>query len=101
MGFRRSALEDLAALRARGQRPEFGLVIVGESDGAAWASRNRFFFVGIRDLGEDLIAFTGLHVIVRAADPSRYSEAIQRLTLVAAMVSMFDTRNMQAEFLVA
>lgn len=99
MASKSSGLVELTRMRSRGQRPEGGLVIVG--DNSAWAARNRFLFVDVRDLGDDLLAFAGLLPIVRMANPGRYREVWQRLALVAQLVTVFDTRNAHTEYLAA
>lgn len=96
----RSQIDELAAMRARGQRPEI-MVVTGDSAAAAWAARNRFYFVPERELGEDLTAFTGLHVLVRSPNPLRIQEQIQRLALSAALVMVFNTASRHVEYLAA
>lgn len=100
MAYRVSALAELARIRARGQRPEI-MVVVGDNAAAAWAQRNRFFFVPERELGDDLTAFAELHVLVRAPGVARVREAIQRLALAAGFVITFDTVTRHVEYLAA
>jgi hypothetical protein len=100
MAYRLSRFEELAKMRARGQRPEI-MVVVGDSAAAAWASRNRFFFVPEREIGDELTAFAGLHVLVRTPNPHRLREQIQRLALNAAFVMVFDTAQRRMEYLAA
>jgi hypothetical protein len=95
MAYQPSALATLSSLRRRGQRPD-GPVIV--SDSGAWANRNGFFYVPIRELGEDLDAFTGLHVAVRISRPGRFREQLQRLALTTDVIA-FDTDSGTSEIL--
>lgn len=94
----RSRIDELAAMRARGQRPEI-MVVTGDSAAAAWASRNRFYFVPERELGDDTTPFSGLYVLVRSANPLRLQEQIQRLALAASLVMIFNTASGHVEYL--
>lgn len=88
-------------MRARGQRPEGALVLVGDSVCAAWAARNGFFFVPVWELGEDLASFAALHVIVRMASPNDHREKLERLALNARLVVVYDTQRRTQELLAA
>lgn len=98
MAYRRSSLETLAAARGGGQRPD-GFVVVGTADAAAWAARNRFFFVDERDLRDDLTAFAGLDVVIRTAHAAAHRDLAQHLAMNARAVTVFDTRARHSEFL--
>lgn len=97
MAYPRSSLADLAAVRAGGQRPD-GFVVVGDRDGCAWATRNRFFAVAISDCDEDLDAFAGIDVVVRVRDPRPHRELVQRLALTARYLTVHDTTARCSEF---
>lgn len=97
MGYPRSTLAELADARARGQRPD-GFVVIGDGEGFAWASRNRFFAVDIRDVGDDVDAFAGIDVLVRVRDPRPHRELVERLTLNARHVTVFDTTTRYSQF---
>jgi hypothetical protein len=73
-------------------------VIVGD---AAWASRNRFFYVAIADLADDFTALKGLPVIVRMARPHRHRELWQRMALALGVLCVFDTEQGRSEWLTA
>lgn len=99
MVYRLSPYEQLAKIRARGQRPE-GFVVIGDSQIAcAWASRNRFFYLPVRELGEDLDAIAGIDVLVRTNAPDRLRELIQRIALSARFVTVFNTSTNHSEFI--
>lgn len=97
----RSRIDELTALRAKGQRPEGALVIVGDRQAEAWARKNRFFFVPVTDLGEEVVSFAGLLVIVKLAEPGRHREALQRLALTAEIVVVYGTKHRTQEVLAA
>ena len=97
VGYHVSTLAELARARARGQRPD-AFVVVGDGPACAWAARNAFFAVDVRDCGEDLDAFTALDVVVRMRDPRPHRELVQRLALTARFVTVFDTTTGHAEF---
>lgn len=94
-----STLASLARARCRGQKPEHGIVVVGDIEAAAWASRNRFAFVASADLTDDPVAFAGLYVIVRMARPERLLAVWQQLALTAAFVTLFDLVTRRCEYL--
>jgi hypothetical protein len=98
VAYHASTLVDLERARARGQRPE-GFVVVGTADAAAWAARNRFFFVDERDLREDLTAFSGIDVLIRTAHAVGHQSLAQQLAMVARAVTVFDTRANYSLFL--
>lgn len=98
MAFPRSTLAELAAARARGQRPD-GFVVIGDGPGRAWATRNRFYAVNVRDVGEDLDAFAGIDVLVRMADPRPHRDLAMRLALNARHVTVYDATTGHSEFL--
>lgn len=99
MTSRRSAVDQLRAARLRGQAPD-GYVVIGDHEAQAWAERNRFFYVDPRDIGEDVLPFTGLFVLVRSRKLHAGFECIQRIALVADMVTVFDLDEGVSEHIV-
>lgn len=99
MAYRASSLTDLARARCRGQKPEHGIVVVGEGEAANWAARNRFCFVSAADLTDDPVPFAGLRVIVRMANPARHRERWQHLAMAAEHVAVFDLATRRVEHL--
>lgn len=96
----RSQIEELARIRARRQRPE-GYVVVGDTSySRAWAARNSYFYVPAKEITDETEAFVGLFVLIRTHEPKRLMELAQRLSLVAKMVTVFDTNRRTVDFLV-
>lgn len=97
----RSQIDELARMRTLGQKPE-GFIVVGDNNqAAAWASRNRFFYVPANDCVHELDAFTGLDVLLRSAQPGKHRELAHRLALNARFVTVFDAQSSHSEFLLA
>jgi len=98
VGWNGSTLAELSRIRAHGQRPD-GFVVVGAMDAAAWAARNRFFFVDERDLGDDdLTAFAGLDVVIRTAHAFGHRDLAQLMAMACRYLTIFDTRTNYSEF---
>lgn len=95
----RSQIEELARIRARRQRPEGSVVVGDTSYSRGWAAKNGFFYVPAKEIGDETEPFVGLFVLIRTHEPKRLMELAQRLSLVAKMVTVFDTNRRHAEFL--
>lgn len=97
----RSRIDELVAMRARGQRPDMPIVVGYSNDSASWAARNGMFYVRANECGEDLSAFAGLFVIVREYTTNKLHDLAQRIALSAKMVSLVSMQTGRAEHLVA
>lgn len=96
-------MDNLARLRARGQRPDYPVVVGDNWSAKAWADRNRFFYVSRDEIAEDFTPFTGLHVWFRTTKNfSQVREFCQALAMEAASVTIVDTNKRERpEVLVA
>jgi predicted MPP superfamily phosphohydrolase len=98
-----SALGELTAMRRRGQRPDYPVVIGDNREAQDWALKNGFFYVRREDIADDLSAFAGLYVWFRTAKPfAQVREFAQALAFEARMVTIVDSHKREwAEFVVA
>lgn len=94
-----TSLQELARLRARGQRPLDAVVVGLDGLEASWAERNRFFYVPASECESDLSPFADLFVLIRTKSPERIRDLAQHMALTARMVTLYDLKRGQSEFL--
>src|SRR5688500_14287680 len=96
-----SQIEQLAKMRARGQRPDMP-VVVGSRAAERWAKANRFFFVPTAEVTENnSAAFAGLYVLFREGRLMQAEwDAAQLLAFSAKMVTV-NAADRETQFLVA
>lgn len=96
----RSPLAKLTQMRVRGQRPALPVVVGLDGGERAWADRNGMFFVSASEC-QEVAAFAGLFVLIRTRSPHAVRALAQRIALTASMVTLFDLRGGETEYLLA